>query len=137
MDSIFDCPIFVLLITRHNKIMHYHEAREFMSNTFFATLRDTFLSVFPDVFVKSKTLDEQVYKNATPHPYKQYMYFSNKLMELPETPTVYERNYENGGSYEFVKKMHDDFFEIERCRTYVMVDSICSITQLKLTILCK
>lgn len=110
--SIFDVPIFVLLLTQNNKIMQYYDAQEFMTNTFFVTLRDTFLAVFPDVFVKSNTLDEQIYKTANPHPYKQYMYFANKLMELPETPTVYERNYETDGAYDFVKKMHDDFLNL-------------------------
>lgn len=107
-----DVPIFVLLLTQTTFNMHYHEAREFMVNTFFITLWDTFLAVFPDAAVKSTTLDEQMYNNANPHPYKQYMYFANRLMTLPETPTVYERNYETGGTYDFVKKMHDDFLKL-------------------------
>lgn len=88
--------------------MTYDEAREFVENTFAPEIRNVFLEIWPDIFVRSRTLDKQIYDKSNGHMYEWYFMILNKLQNLPETPCIYEFQFNDNG-YDYIQKMYNDF----------------------------
>ncbi len=93
--------------------MNKFSPREFIKEKWLPEIYNLFERLWPDTHVKSTTKDKDIYDKANPHLVKWETLFMNKLMDLPETPTVYERNYENDYSYEFIRTMFIDFTNLE------------------------
>lgn len=73
--------------------MNYKEANELI-NVSIALVAERFEEVFPDVFVKVKTIKPEEYQNANPCMYSWYMAAVRGMCELNFSPTYYQTDEE-------------------------------------------
>ena len=93
--------------------LDYYEAKEFVKEKWIPEIYNLFERLWPETHVKNTTKNKDIYDKANPHIVKWETLFMNKLMDLPETPLLYELNKENGYSYTYIEKMFTDFINLQ------------------------
>ena len=93
--------------------MNYKEANRLV-NASTALVAEKFEEVYPDTFVKCKTIDPEMYRNANPCMYSWYMSVIRGINELNFSPQ-YSQTLEEAmeGDWSCVERFFDDLKEAE------------------------
>lgn len=93
--------------------MNYEEAHK-MINASTALIAETFEQIYPDIFVKVKTLKAEEYRNANPCMYSWYMGVVRGINDValsPEYSQTHEETLE--GDWSCIKRFFDDLQDAE------------------------
>ena len=90
--------------------MTHREAGKFLEEKFFPLIEKRFIEKWPDTFVKSLTLDEELYNNSNGTMYTYYLAIKNSLCRLPDV-SKYKKSKDDmiNSNYSYVNDMYDDF----------------------------
>ncbi len=90
--------------------MNYSEAQTFFETDFREPLMSKFLESYPDIFVNSRTLDKEVYRNSNPCMYSWFIFIANKVSFTNLSPKYRQTEDEFYNSdWSCVKRFVEDF----------------------------
>jgi len=87
----------------------YDEANQLIHKEIIPLLREKFIEIYPDTFIKSTTSIKEEYENANGCMYSWYILICNNIIHFKFSPKYHQTNDEAyEGNYDFIKRFYKD-----------------------------